>query len=342
MTENKTIAKITNNTSRMEWLDYSKAVGILLVVIAHALEKDNLINIYSYSFHLPLFFLLGGVTIKENTFQLKFIDIIKKYARTIIIPYYFYAFFIVVIELLKNILQNDATYAATQDILLRWILMRGLKADWFLPCLFFSKIFFVGCFKTVKNRYARIVMVVIIAITCMLFPFKSQYLRCILCAGVGAFFVMAGYLMKNMITSYNNYVRPMPALVIFVIWVVLTHINGKVSLLIYNFGENMILYIVNGVLGSLLVIMFTKWIENKFGYISVMSWIGKNSMIIMVVHMEIMAFVSAIISRINFFGNNQFLLKSSIIIITLVISVAITPVVDKCYNFIFNRKEKVA
>ena len=59
--------------SRIEWVDYAKGIGIILVVYAHLLSSgyhagldikesffffsDSLV----YSFHMPLFFLLAGL-----------------------------------------------------------------------------------------------------------------------------------------------------------------------------------------------------------------------------------------------------------------------------------------
>lgn len=44
---------------RIEYLDYAKGIGIILVVLGHILIKGN-IKIYIYSFHMPLFFIISG------------------------------------------------------------------------------------------------------------------------------------------------------------------------------------------------------------------------------------------------------------------------------------------
>lgn len=46
---------------RLHWLDYSKAIGMYLVVLGHVF-KDNtqLLKDIIYSFHMPLFFFLSG------------------------------------------------------------------------------------------------------------------------------------------------------------------------------------------------------------------------------------------------------------------------------------------
>lgn len=324
-----------STSERVKWIDYSKGIGILLVVIAHGLAKDNLINIYSYSFHLPLFFLISGITLKEDR-MLKdsFINIIIRNAKSILLPYYFYAMFIVAIELLKNVLQHDMTIESTIDILTRWIFMRGLKADWFLPCLFFSKIIFVGIYRMIKNRIASIIIVLALAMLVICIPAHPMVLRPIICAGIGSFFVGVGHTLRD-IHSKLNFKIYIP---FFIIWCITTMVNGKVSLLIYEFGVNGCLYLINGILGSIVVIGFTKYIEKMSKEVHLLEWLGKNSMIIMVVHMEIMAFVNAIITKVPIISNNVFLLKIILIGITLIASVVITPIVDKIYKIIFIQK----
>lgn len=54
---------------RIGYIDTAKAVGIILVFMGHC---SNVVSIpylhnFIYSFHMPLFFVLAGWFIKENT-----------------------------------------------------------------------------------------------------------------------------------------------------------------------------------------------------------------------------------------------------------------------------------
>ena len=292
-----------STNERIKWLDYSKGIGILLVVIAHGLAKDNWINIYAYSFHLPLFFLISGITLKEDKIlNDTFVNIVKRNAKSILLPYYFYTMFIVVIELLKNVLQHDITIESTMEILARWILMLGLKADWFLPCLFFSKLIFIGIYRIVKNKKVSKIIVLALAVLVICMPVRPMIFRPIICAGIGSFFVGAGHALRDIHSKFNSKIY----IGAFVIWVIVTMINGKVSLLIYNFGTNGCLYLLNGILGSIVVIGITKYIGKVTKEIHSLGWLGKNSMIIMVVHMEIMAFLNAILVKMPIISDNSF------------------------------------
>lgn len=69
--------------NRYDWLDLAKGIGIVLVVMGHTLfPLHSAIDV----FHMPLFFILAGLTLKVSsmdTFLLKKID-------SIFIPYIFF------------------------------------------------------------------------------------------------------------------------------------------------------------------------------------------------------------------------------------------------------------
>lgn len=49
------------NRERILWIDAAKAIGILMVVFGHN-WLDEKFCYYFYSFHMPLFFILAGIT----------------------------------------------------------------------------------------------------------------------------------------------------------------------------------------------------------------------------------------------------------------------------------------
>lgn len=51
---------------RVEWIDSAKAIGILCVIFAHGVMKGDVVA-YLYSFHLPLFFILNGLTLRIDS-----------------------------------------------------------------------------------------------------------------------------------------------------------------------------------------------------------------------------------------------------------------------------------
>ena len=53
------------NKKRVVWIDYAKAFAMLFVIIGHVETGSRLTN-WVYSFHMPLFFFLSGITLKAD------------------------------------------------------------------------------------------------------------------------------------------------------------------------------------------------------------------------------------------------------------------------------------
>ena len=53
--------------NRIEFLDISKGIGIILVVLGHSLNTIDLPGRWIYSFHMPFFFYISGVLLSGST-----------------------------------------------------------------------------------------------------------------------------------------------------------------------------------------------------------------------------------------------------------------------------------
>ena len=148
-----------------EWIDMLKGWGILFIVLGHIVGSlvhltDGLLQCccvwmykYIYSFHVPLFFFIAGLTFRQHTLG----DFLAKKWNRLLLPYFTFGLFSILIyvlvgEVALRILQHaDVTgyYDAkgTMYSIPRWILglvLGGWKSDvflvnsvlWFIPVLF--------------------------------------------------------------------------------------------------------------------------------------------------------------------------------------------------------------
>lgn len=74
------------STGRVEWVDVAKGVGIVLVVLAHALPKDHVIWQFINQFHMPFFFMISGYLYSTKTSWVKFV--VRK-IKTLWVPFVF-------------------------------------------------------------------------------------------------------------------------------------------------------------------------------------------------------------------------------------------------------------
>lgn len=127
---------------RIAWIDIAKGLCIIFVVLGHVMNP-GFIRTYVYSFHMPLFFFLGGICYKH---KYRFKDFIAKRAKSILIPYFAFsvisiAVFFVAAKIMPSV--KDVLNCDLKDNMLV-MLYGNSKPDcmkynsplWFLPCYF--------------------------------------------------------------------------------------------------------------------------------------------------------------------------------------------------------------
>lgn len=129
----------SNYSKRVNWIDYAKAIGIILVIIGHVPSNNGMTD-WLYSFHMPLFFFLTGITLKARGGYKEYIN---KLAKKILLPYILYSLLYFSINVAKSILL-DKNINLVHNFLGIFIQMRGTDYSvglWFLPLLFLSEVF---------------------------------------------------------------------------------------------------------------------------------------------------------------------------------------------------------
>ena len=53
-------------SARIQWIDYSKFIGIVMVILGHLYLNNKYITNFIYSFHMPFFFFLSGGVINTR------------------------------------------------------------------------------------------------------------------------------------------------------------------------------------------------------------------------------------------------------------------------------------
>lgn len=119
---------------RLQWVDAAKCVGILMVIFGH--NPINFIyRYYVYSFHMPLFFILAGVTFSVRK---DFIGFIRAKFKALMIPYFFFAACVLAHFEIMNV-----ACGRDYDILdeaYHFLIQDHHSMLWFLVALFLSEI----------------------------------------------------------------------------------------------------------------------------------------------------------------------------------------------------------
>lgn len=198
-------------TTRIEWIDIAKGVGIALVSFGHLRNGDGqsvwlpaLDGLISaiYLFHMPLFYLLGGLTFSMRGGFKSFI--IRK-VKTLLVPYYVFSlyflakpFAILLIPSLRTTFQTNHNYGIVHQFYDVLVAGNGL---WFLMAFFIGEVIMYGLIMLAgKSRFALTTfgMLLVVGSFCQStylpdFRLPFQLLTGIKVAG----FMCLGYVLRN-------------------------------------------------------------------------------------------------------------------------------------------------
>lgn len=138
---------------RIEWLDVSKGIGIILVVLGHA-AISRPFAYYIFSFHMPLFYFLSGFLLNVDKYD-SFLSFGKSRFKRLIIPYVVFSFISVILISIINGLQVDQIYFSNFFKALIVSKRNEIFYNvplWFLTSLFTVEMMFYILRKVIKNN----------------------------------------------------------------------------------------------------------------------------------------------------------------------------------------------
>ena len=265
--------------NRDKTLDIVKGVGIILVVLGHSYTFSNWLTQLIGAFHMPCFFMVSGILYRMQ-FDRKgnCVFRLRSKAKTLLIPWLFwgscYLLFIRILRIIGGESLRDV-FACS----LRSIFMLNAGAVGFLPALFLSTWLFLATLPRPKLNWA-------VTIICLLFGLfgaggeglVNKVLRAMLACG----FLGVGFYGKALIREKRY--SPAVLVILSVAFVLLARLNGLV--IMYNRTLQFPpLFLLNGILGSLLLIQFCQRIAVLPGKaVDALAVLGQKSMVILCVH----------------------------------------------------------
>ena len=254
------------NSKRIIWIDWGKSICMFLVILGHCHLKQEYITTYIYSFHMPFFFIISGLLCKDGIS----IDTLKKDIKYLIIPYFTYGIITIFFHGIIN--KNQVIDSYYYDFL--YLLLGNYKEGgpiWFLLAIFFCKQLF-RVIQLTRNwnwiyyplAVSSILYIQIINIGSINLPYHIDSALC------GLPFFILGYHCKT-IPNYLNQTNLLFRLLILALLIIVTVFsslnNGTVVLADCMYGNNLSIYYINAILGTIVVILicgFLNSINSKF------------------------------------------------------------------------------
>ncbi|WP_270573426.1 acyltransferase family protein [Bacillus glycinifermentans] len=282
---------------RIDWIDVSKGLGIILVVLGHTPTTDWL-KTFIFSFHMPLFFFLSGLVYHDA--NMTFLSFLYKKVKTLLLPYFIFS---ALAYLFWFFVERHFTFSGSADVD-PLVPFKGIfysmpddymlthnPALWFLTCLFVVEMLFFVMRNGLKARY----VVFIVMLCALLSYFNYQYFEIKLpwnieVALTALSFYTAGYFLKHDLRNVKHRKALLIAVILFIAVGFLQSRNVRVDMRANEYG-NMAIFYITSFLGTAGVI----FASFKLQYAAPLQFLGKNSLVILVLHYPVIRALKAVV-----------------------------------------------
>ncbi len=333
---------------RIEWIDVSKGIGILLVIIGHCVYFGKFVHNWIFSFHMPLFFILSGIFFQENTLQ----NFFCKKARQLIFPYVIFCIIGIIITLIIPQWRYITFADILKDLYLGYPDSINVSSVWFLICLFITMLM-LNIILYIQKRNITIGYIILLfvvfygftlgrfPIVLSIFPFNRMPLNSD-SACVALLFLWTGYHFKsqimNIIELFNS--KNLLQKVVFIIIILFATIililkNGTVNLHGITFN-NEIFYITASIMGFIFVIFLSQLLISYKIIANCLKWLGVNSLKIMGTQAIIIRLFLLIINKLTNQHYSLYFLPPIYAIIGSILVSLVTITIVIGYNYVIS------
>lgn len=303
----------TVDNKRIRYLDIAKGISLLLVLVSHSCGMPFELNKFFFGYYISIFFIISGIvytkgrTIKEN---------IQRRFYGVIIPYIGYNVLIVIyniavgkIETIENMIEavigcvysRYCLFPINQSAGNVIFLQYGNSPMWFLTAMFLSSCIFymiVDFIDTRKKRYIYCIFLIGMSIVLNYFPILLPW--SLDTTFLGAFFMLIGFWGKELFKKTFKIIVYLGAIVIYILC---CYLNGTINLSIRIYGDwsigSVILVCAIGIIGSFLCINISHKIESFRIISGIFEFIGKHTIIILALHVNLFDMFDKILSLTN-------------------------------------------
>ena len=225
---------------------------MLLVVLGHSgLDNDSFLKSWIYGFHMPLFMFVSGYFVQSPR-PIK--EELKKYFKTIIVPYLFFSLFLIPFYYGINKLSGDVI----SDDLMSYTSLRLLMDDyyhcgpiWFLGALLIVKIFFNSLFALLRNGGAFLDFLSLISVVLLIIAnlFFCIHLLSADTALALMPYYLAGFVCSKLLKNFNRKEILMFVIPGLIVYTLISIYHTGIDYDQMKFGNSIIIMYVEGILG---------------------------------------------------------------------------------------------
>lgn len=290
----------TVESTRIEWVDIAKGLGIFLVIFLHSGAPVPFQVIFG-AFHMPLFFILAGFFLFRKQTSSK--DFFRNKFKSLMVPYFVFGVILASYSTLLDIAKSSDNIPGLRYI---GLIINNRQPPffgslWFLLCLFSVEILLFHIHRKFKSKSVILSICTICFLmgVGILFYYGKGLPLCLDLTLICLIFCEIGYRLYPYLDNLNKWSTISILLVIFTISVGANYylMSDSVDLYSSRIG-NPFLFFIGGISGSIVTILLAKRIQIN----RTISYIGKNSLL----YYCLQYLLILIVSRSLMFVLNQF------------------------------------
>lgn len=274
---------------RIEYLDYFRSCGIILMVMGH-IGYGEIFDKFIHAFNMPMFFFLSGFLYNRTDVDMGQILIYK--SKKLLIPYFIMGLF--------HCLLYGVLYGFSLDHYYHLFLFNNdgipiAGALWFLTALFFTDIFYLY----LDRNHLNVLIIPISLLGCVLDSYFHIQLPWSLNAsfvGLGLYYL--GDLFKRIKNTapYNMIFQKGWIVVVAILSMYLIFENGYINMRTGRYS-NIFLFWINAVL-SICILLSLSEVVSKKHHIEWLLGIGKNSIVYLCLNQLVITITKRILAKI--------------------------------------------
>lgn len=318
-------------TARIDYLDVAKFIGLLLVCFCHIPMPEGNFHVWVYSFHMPLFFIISGIFFSPDKFG------VRKSASQLLAPFVIFNLIACVISIfIGAAVSGELKFPkVTSDVILQSKYIIG--PSWFLISLFVLRVYCGLVLKYLNNLCLVISAVLIMLIFCITSHNECWYVLSLGSTVLGLPFYLFGYYFKGIFTEeklIDRWWLPIATLGLSIP----TLYNGQVNIYSSDFGQNIALFLIFGIIGSLFIVALSRHVRFPKKILSVFM---DGALFIICFHTLIFEYLILIWNKLtNDFSGNTIPEKIVFTALTFIVSYPLILLMLRYTPFLLGKKSK--
>lgn len=325
--------------ARLDFIDTAKGIGMLIVIILHTFINypDNsyigsFIHLYTSSFFMPLFFFLSGLFF---SCKIDFVPWLKKKYKRLIVPYICFYILTYILNLLLHELnvttKNPFHYIDIFQVF--WKDIFSNNVIWFLLSLFWCNVIMYIVLKYSKKMVYEIICIIFVFFAGYYCSYNNINIPLYIDTSLSSLpIIYIGYIFKRYKLLEQITKKMSISFVIITLSSVLVYLSIQGISLVSNVIRNPILFLLGGVSGSILVTFISFYIKQ----IPIITFIGRNSLLVLCTHMYLINFYVKIFNKINILYGYEYYI---IILLVCVSYYGLTPIFKRYLPFMIGESK---